>query len=204
MNGLRVYPALIGLDDQRKLVEDLHDIVRQSPLFVPSMPTSGKPFSVRMTNCGSLGWVSDKAGYRYQRTHPVTGQPWPPMPALVLDVWQKVSAYKYPPEACLVNFYEETARMGMHQDKDEEDFDAPVVSISLGDTCVFRVGGVERSDPTSSIKLSSGDVVVLGEQSRMAFHGVDRILPKTSSLLRRGGRINLTLRRVTRPPRDAL
>jgi DNA oxidative demethylase len=199
MKGLRIYPAMIELDKQYKLVEDLQNVVRCAPLFAPSMPRSDRPFSVQMTNCGPLGWVSDKAGYRYQPTHPITGAPWPPMPEIVIDVWRRVSGYPHPPEACLVNFYDASARMGMHQDKDEEDFDAPVVSISLGDTCIFRVGGMNRSGPTKSIRLTSGDVIVLAEQSRMIFHGVDRILPKTSSLLKNGGRINLTLRRVTIP-----
>ncbi len=199
MKGLRIYSALMGVDDQHKLVEELQDVVRKAPLFVPGMPKSGRPFSVRMTNCGPLGWVSDKAGYRYQQTHPETGEFWPPMPAIVLGIWHKVSGYQHSPEACLVNFYEGSAKMGMHQDKDEEDFDAPVVSISLGDTCIFRVGGITRSDPTTSMKLASGDVLVLGGESRMVFHGVDRILPNTSTLLKKGGRINLTLRRVTRP-----
>jgi alkylated DNA repair protein (DNA oxidative demethylase) len=201
MIGFRIYPGFMDVQQQVNLVEELHDIVKQAPLFVPSMPKSGKLFSVKMTNCGPLGWVSDKAGYRYQENHPVTKLPWPPMPAVVLDIWDRVSGYGYPPEACLINFYEESAKMGLHQDKDEQDFDAPVVSISLGDTCIFRVGGVIRSDPTKSIRLASGDVVVLGDQSRMIFHGVDRIIPGTSTLLKKG-RINLTLRRVTLPQKN--
>jgi len=118
---------------------------------------------------------------------------------MLLEIWQAVSDYAHPPQACLVNFYEPSARMGLHQDRDEEDFDAPVVSVSLGDTAVFRVGGLDRKSPTQSIKLQSGDVVVLGGEARLCFHGVDRILPGTSALLKDGGRINLTLRRVTRP-----
>jgi alkylated DNA repair protein (DNA oxidative demethylase) len=98
----------------------------------------------------------------------------------------------------LVNFYTADAKMGLHQDRDETDLQAPVVSISLGDTCLFRVGGLNRTDPTGSFKLTSGDVVVLGGESRLAFHGVDRIYPGTSTLLKSGGRINLTLRRVTK------
>jgi alkylated DNA repair protein (DNA oxidative demethylase) len=168
------------------------------------MPKTGKPFSVRMTNLGPLGWVSDKdAGYRYQATHPETGRPWPPIPEMVLDVWRGMSGYSGDPEACLVNYYEPTAKMGLHQDRDEADFSAPVVSISLGDACLFRVGGTGRGDPTRSMRLSSGDVVVLGGDSRLAFHGVDRVYPGTSTLLGgwfpAGGRINLTLRRVTKP-----
>jgi alkylated DNA repair protein (DNA oxidative demethylase) len=168
------------------------------------MPRTGRPFSVAMTNLGPLGWVSDRAGgYRYQPTHPQTGEAWPPIPDVVLDVWRRVAEYPHDPEACLVNYYAPTARMGLHRDRDEEDFSAPVVSISLGDDCRFRVGGTARGDPTRSLKLSSGDVVVLAGDTRLAFHGVDRIHPGTSTLLDEwfpaGGRINLTLRRVTRP-----
>ena len=154
--------------------------------------------SVRMTNCGPLGWVTDKErGYRYQETHPVTGAPWPPIPDQLLDLWRAVADHRDPPQACLINFYPAGARMGLHQDRDEEELSAPVVSVSLGDDCLFRIGGVRRSDPTTSLRLHSGDVVVLGGESRLAFHGVDRIYPGTSTLLKSEGRINLTLRRVT-------
>ena len=154
--------------------------------------------SVRMTNCGPLGWVTDKErGYRYQATHPETGQPWPPIPPMLLDVWSAVGGHSFPPQACLVNYYAGNAKMGLHQDKDEEDFSAPVLSVSLGDTGVFRVGGRSRQDPTKKIELKSGDVVVLGGEDRLAYHGIDRILGGTSDLLAEGGRFNLTLRRVT-------
>jgi alkylated DNA repair protein (DNA oxidative demethylase) len=157
-----------------------------------------------MTNLGPLGWVSDRdGGYRYQATHPETEKPWPPIPDMVLDVWRRIANYPHPPEACLVNYYAPTARMGLHQDRDERDLEAPVVSISLGDSCLFRIGTAARNGPTRSLKLASGDVVVLGGADRLAFHGVDRIYPGTSTLLKdafpEGGRINLTLRRVTRP-----
>ena len=177
---------------------------RSAPFYTPTMPRTGKPFSVRMTNLGVLGWVSDKdGGYRYQATHPETGRPWPPIPEMIMAVWWELAGYPHPPQACLVNYYAPTARMGLHQDRDEEDFAAPVVSISLGDACRFRVGGTARGGPTRSLKLSSGDVVVLGGAARLAFHGVDRLYPGTSTLLADwfpdGGRINLTLRRVTPP-----
>jgi alkylated DNA repair protein (DNA oxidative demethylase) len=201
-SGLKVHPGLLDRQAQERLVAELRTAVRQAPFFTPSMPRTGKPFSVRMTNLGPLGWVSDRdGGYRYQAAHPETGEPWPPIPEMVLDVWRQVSGYPHPPEACLVNYYAPSARMGLHQDRDEQDFSAPVVSISLGDTCLFRVGGTDRKDPTRSIKLASGDVVVLGGEARLAFHGVDRLYPGTSTLLSEwfpgGGRINLTLRRVT-------
>jgi DNA oxidative demethylase len=116
---------------------------------------------------------------------------------MLLAAWRDLAGYPHPPQACLVNVYGPQARMGLHQDRDEEDFAAPVVSLSLGDSCLFRVGGSKRSDPTRSIRLGSGDAVVLGGDTRLAFHGVDRILPGTSTLLPEGGRINLTMRRVT-------
>ena len=164
------------------------------------MPRTGKPMSVRMTNCGALGWVTDKErGYRYQPTHPETGQPWPPIPARLLALWERSRPIRTPPEACLVNFYADDAQMGLHQDRDEQDFAAPVVSVSLGDACLFRVGETSRTGTTRSFRLESGDVVVLGGEGRLAFHGVDRIYPATSTLLKNGGRINLTLRRVTIP-----
>ena len=193
-------PGYLAQAAQEALVEAVRAIVRQAPLYVPAMPRTGKEMSVRMTNCGPLGWVTDKEnGYRYQPTHPMTGEPWPPIPDALMRLWQEVAAYPQPPEACLVNFYSSEAKMGLHQDRDETDFAAPVVSVSLGDDCLFRVGGVQRADKTISFRLQSGDVVVLGSQSRLAFHGVDRIYPDTSTLLKHGGRINLTLRRVTPP-----
>jgi len=193
-------PAFLPPDEQEALLAEIRAVVVEAPLYVPVMPRTGKPMSVRMTNCGPLGWVTDKErGYLYQGTHPVTGRPWPAIPQRLLDLWAAVSGYPEPPEACLVNFYGPDARMGLHQDRDEKVFDAPVVSVSLGDACLFRVGGRSRSDKTISFRLESGDVVVLGGEGRLAFHGVDRIYPNTSALLKRGGRINLTLRRVNPP-----
>ena len=193
-------PGYLAQAAQEALVEAVRTIVRHAPLYVPAMPRTGKEMSVRMTNCGSLGWVTDKEnGYRYQPTHPVTGEPWPPIPDALMRLWQEVAAYPQPPEACLVNFYSSEPKMGLHQDRDEADFAAPVVSVSLGDDCLFRVGGTQRADKTVSFRLQSGDVVVLGGESRLAFHGVDRLYPQTSTLLKNGGRINLTLRRVTPP-----
>ncbi|MEZ5810280.1 MAG: alpha-ketoglutarate-dependent dioxygenase AlkB [Rhizobiaceae bacterium] len=198
--GVRHIPGFLDAAAQATLVDRVRVAISAAPLYTPAMPKTGKPMSVRMSNCGPLGWVTDRErGYRYQATHPVTGRPWPAMPASLLDIWQAVSGYGHPPEACLINFYAESAKMGLHQDRDEEDFDAPVVSISLGDTCLFRVGETTRGGRTVSFKLKSGDVVVLGGPGRLCFHGVDRIYPATSALLKNGGRINLTLRRVTRP-----
>jgi alkylated DNA repair protein (DNA oxidative demethylase) len=178
-------------------------VLAEAPPFTPRMPRTGKPFSVRMSNCGPLGWVSDRqGGYRYQPTHPETGAPWPAMPAPLLQLWQEHAGYPAPPEACLINIYEADAKMGLHRDEDEEDFAAPVLSVSLGDDCLFRIGGRSRGGATRSVRLHSGDIIVLGGESRLAYHGVDRIYPGTTPPgfdLPAGARINLTLRRVTKP-----
>ncbi|UIJ71815.1 alpha-ketoglutarate-dependent dioxygenase AlkB [Aurantimonas sp. HBX-1] len=197
--GVRHMPGHLDRDAQIALLDSIRAVVAEAPLYHPEMPRTGKPLSVRMTNCGPLGWVSDRTGYRYQRAHPVTGRPWPAIPASLLALWEEVSAYDHPPEACLVNFYADTAKMGLHQDRDEKDLAAPVVSISLGDDCLFRIGETTRGGRTTSLRLHSGDVVILGGEGRLCYHGVDRIYPATSTLLKKGGRINLTLRRVTVP-----
>lgn len=197
--GVSHWPGYLGPEGQAALVAALREVARAAPFFTPRMPRTGKPFSVRMTNCGALGWVSDATGYRYQAFHPETGEPWPPMPPVLLAAWDALSGYPHPPEACLINFYEAGAKMGLHQDRDEQDFDAPVLSLSLGDTAVFRIGGTVRGGKTVSVKLASGDALLFGGEARLAYHGIDRILSGSSSLLPQGGRINLTLRRVTKP-----
>jgi alkylated DNA repair protein (DNA oxidative demethylase) len=198
MDGLRLLPGYLDRSAQAALLAALRDVIACAPLYTPRVP-SGKPMSVRMTNCGTLGWITDARGYRYEPTHPQTGEPWPPIPDLLLAAWRELAHYPHAPQACLVNVYDADARMGLHQDGDEEDFSAPVLSLSLGDTALFRVGGLRRSDPTRAIRLASGDALVLGGEARLAFHGVDRILSGTSTLLPEGGRMNLTLRRVLRP-----
>lgn len=197
--GLIHHPGWLSRTQQEELLVALRDVVRSAPLFTPRMPRTGKAFTVRMTNCGPLGWVSDVDGYRYQPTHPGTGASWPPIPEPALAVWRALSGYPDDPEACLVNHYVAGAKMGLHQDRDEQALDAPVVSISLGDAGVFRFGGVEKGGPTRSIRLESGDALVMGGPSRLVRHGVDRILAGSSTLSPHGGRINLTLRRVTKP-----
>lgn len=203
INGARWLPTCLDHPAQEQLVREVAKIGALAPPFAPVMPRTGKPFSVTMTNCGPIGWVSDRAGYRYQATHPETGKPWPSMPPVVLDLWTRLTGCAYPPEACLVNFYGAGARMGLHADRDEAARDAPVLSISLGDTAIFRVGAETRRGPTLSARLQSGDVVILENDSRSAFHGIDRIIPGTSTLLERQfpetRRINLTLRRVNTP-----
>ncbi len=195
--GVAYYPGFLNRAAQEALGEAIRAALAEAPLYRPRMPRSGKPFSVRMSNCGPLGWVSDEMGYRYQPTHPDTGRPWPPIPAALLAAWAELAPGAAPPEACLVNVYDAKARMGLHQDRDEGELSAPIVSLSLGDPALFRIGGLTRDAPTRSFRLESGDAVTFGGPARLVFHGVDRIIPRGSTLLPDGGRINLTLRRVT-------
>ncbi|MGE5765990.1 MAG: alpha-ketoglutarate-dependent dioxygenase AlkB family protein [Bacteroidota bacterium] len=200
--GFRYLPGFLTPEAQVSLIGALGSLMQAAPLYRPTMPKSGRPFSVRMTNAGSHGWFSDREGYRYVARHPQTGQPWPPIPAPLLDLWRAVAGYPADPECCLVNVYAAEARMGLHRDSDEATFAAPVVSLSLGDTAVFRIGGRERRGSTTSLRLQSGDVVVLGGAARLAYHGIDRVLGGSSRLVPGGGRINVTLRRVTRPAQE--
>lgn len=197
---MKHYPKWLDDGGQRALLAEVRRVIAYAPLYVPTMPRTGRPMSVRMTNAGPLGWVTDKErGYRYQATHPETGKPWPAIPRMLLDIWGALAGYPHPPEACLINYYGIDAKMGLHQDRDEEDFTAPVLSVSLGETGVFQVGGTTRNEPTRKFELLSGAVLVLDGEDRLAYHGIDRILPGTSNLLEEGGRFNLTLRRVSKP-----
>lgn len=199
LEGFRLFPGLLDRARQQALAEAVQTLLQAAPSYHATMPKSGQRMSVAMSNAGSLGWYSDKDhGYRYIDHHPVTGQPWPAIPDSILSIWWAVADYDQAPECCLINRYSGTAKMGLHQDRDEVDMRAPVVSISLGDDALFRLGGATRKAPTRSFKLASGDVLVLGGAARLAFHGVDRVIGGTSRLLPGGGRINLTLRRVTR------
>jgi DNA oxidative demethylase len=197
------YPGYLDAAAQERLALEIAEVIARAPLFVSRMPKSGLPMSVQMTNCGPLGWMSDAdKGYRYEAAHPETGAPWPPMPQMLLDIWAKLTGYPKPPEACLVNVYSDDAKMGLHQDRDEADFDAPILSLSLGADCRFRLGGPKRSDKTIAFMLSGGDALVLSGPARRCFHGVDRILPSILTplpgpLAGQGARVNLTLRRVT-------
>ena len=193
--GFDLWPGLLERPAQEALVEAVLDAAARAP-FAHYGTAYGKPMSVAMTAFGPLGWTSDAAGYRYAERHPGTEQPWPPIPQALLDLWSRLGDPETPPDSCLVNLYREGARMGLHQDRDEADPRFPVLSISLGDTAVFRIGGTGRKDPTRSLKLSSGDVCRLSGPARLAFHGVDRILPGSSGLVPGGGRINLTIRRA--------
>lgn len=194
VSGFDIYQGALDAQEQAEIVAAVRDVVKAAPLTRPVTPR-GKPMTVQMTAAGQFGWVTDRKGYRYQSHHP-SGTAWPAIPKSVLDVWNRYSGVTRQPESCLINFYGEGARMGMHQDKDEASFEWPVVSISLGDEGLFRMGGPERGGKTASVWLRSGDVVVMGGAARLAHHGVDRIRFGSSSLLERGGRLNLTLRVV--------
>ena len=193
--GVTLWREYFGRSAQAQLLGEVLARIEEAPFYQPVMPKTGTPFSVEETNFGTLGWLSDRSGYRYAPLHPYTEKPWPAMPAALLQLWDAVTAYPAAPECCLVNLYRAGAKMGLHQDRDET-AEAPVVSVSLGDDALFRFGGTTRKGATQSIKLGSGDVLVFGGPARLMFHGVDRIVAGSSQLVPGGGRINLTLRRV--------
>ena len=195
--GVMLWREKLDRAGQQALLADVLARVKDAPFYKPRMPKSNAPFSVEETNFGPLGWYSDRSGYRYTPTHPETGKPWPLIPPMLMELWNATTEYRAPPECCLVNLYRGGARMGQHQDRDEE-AEAPVLSVSLGDDALFRVGGTARRDATQSVKLSSGDVLTFGGPARLAYHGIDRVIAGTSTLVQGGGRINLTLRRVTK------
>lgn len=201
IGGFLVHRGLLDERAQRAMLDDVRRVIAKAPLVRP-VTAWGKPMSVRMTSAGRLGWVIERGRYRYAARHPETGADWPAIPGSVLGVWRAVSGWPDDPDSCLVNWYAEGARMGLHQDRDEGLFDAPVVSVSLGDPARFRIGGTERKGPTQSTILRSGDVAVMGGSARLAFHGVDRVLFGQGTLLPGGGRINLTLRVVADRPGD--
>jgi alkylated DNA repair protein (DNA oxidative demethylase) len=192
--GFALHPEALTRAEQRALVAEVLAAVEVAPFYRNTV--QGRPMSVQNTNLGVLGWIADARGYRYTAAHPVTGQPWPAMPPALLALWDRYAGADRPPDACLVNLYRDDARLGLHQDRDEAEFSAPVLSVSLGDTALFRLGGTRRTDPTRSMRLASGDVCVLAGEARLAFHGVDRTVPGSSTLIPGGGRLNLTLRRA--------
>lgn len=198
--GVRHWPHYLDADRQQRLVAELFQLAKEAPLYRAGMPRSGQPLSVEMTNFGSLGWYSDAAkGYRYETRHPLTGAAWPPIPASLLAIWEDATGYPAPPEACLMNLYRGGARMGLHRDQDEAALDAPVLSISLGDHALFRFGPARARASTRTIMLESGDVLIFGGPARLMFHGIDQVDAGTSAMIPGGGRVNLTLRRVTKP-----
>jgi alkylated DNA repair protein (DNA oxidative demethylase) len=195
LRGFEIYKSHLTPDAQRNLIAALRPVLKAAPLFSPVVPGGGQ-MSVRMTSAGAFGWYSDAEGYRYAPKHP-RGSAWPAIPEPILDIWRELTGLERLPDCCLINYYGEDARMGLHQDKDEADFSFPVVSISLGDDGLLRLGNPTRGGKTDSLWLNSGDVVVMGGEARLAYHGVDRIRFKSSRLLPKGGRLNLTLRVVT-------
>jgi alkylated DNA repair protein (DNA oxidative demethylase) len=195
IEGFQFHPGALSRAEQEALAAEVFAATEDAPFWRPVVP-GGKPMSVRMTGFGPLSWVSDLEGYRYEPLHPETGRPWPPMPRILLELWHSLAPGAPEPDACLANLYGEGSKMGLHQDRDEKDFSAPVLSVSLGDTAVFRIGGTVRGGPTRSVKLASGDVCLLAGPARMAFHGVDRVISGSSTVVPGGGRLNLTVRRA--------
>lgn len=197
--GFRHYPLYFSSVEQQSLIDAVRLGVKQAPFFQPTMPCTGAPLSVVMSNFGTLGWVTDKdKGYRYEPVHPKTEKTWPALPGLLGRLWDEVTSFPERPEACLINWYKEdrASKMGMHVDNDENDLRAPVVSVSLGDPAMFRIGGPQRGGPTQGIKLYSGDVIVLAGEARLCHHGISKVFYGESAVVPKGGRINLTMRRV--------
>ena len=192
--GAPVWRGWLDATAQEDIVHALRGVVAAAPLFSPETRW-GKQMSVRMTSAGRYGWFSDRRGYRYIDRHP-SGVTWPEIPDEVMTVWRTFVPLGPAPDCCLVNFYGTEAKMGLHQDRDEADFAHPVLSISLGDTARFRIGGTERGGKTETVWLESGDVLMLTGPSRLAYHGIDKIRGGSSALLKDGGRVNLTLRVV--------
>jgi alkylated DNA repair protein (DNA oxidative demethylase) len=180
------------------LLEAIGQVARQSP-FRRMLTPAGWRMSVAMTNCGDAGWVTDRAGYRYDARDPATGQRWPAMPPALLELATQAAAGAgfagFVPDACLINRYEPGSRLSLHQDKDELDFDAPIVSVSLGLQAVFLFGGERRNDRPRPISLTHGDVVVWGGPTRLRYHGVRPLEDGEHPMLGRQ-RINLTFRKA--------
>ncbi|SFB11787.1 alkylated DNA repair protein (DNA oxidative demethylase) [Poseidonocella pacifica] len=195
IRGFEIHDGYLDRHAQSSVFSAVQEIARAAPPYAPMTPW-GKPMRVKMTSAGRLGWYSDRRGYRYVDQHP-DGIPWPPIPEVIMEMWRDLVPGGRDPECCLVNYYGEDARMGLHQDKDEADFAYPVVSVSLGDDGLFRIGNDTKGGKTESLWLRSGDVVVMGGDARLRYHGIDKIRFGTSTLLPKGGRINLTLRVVT-------
>lgn len=187
-----------ALTEAPALIDELARIAESAP-FRHMLTPSGHRMSVAMTNCGALGWVSDRTGYRYVVQDPATGQPWPPMPDCFLRLAQDAAAQAgfagFLPDACLINRYEPDARLSLHQDRDERDLTAPIVSVSLGLPAVFLWGGLKRRDPARRLPLAHGDVLVWGGPDRLRYHGVLPLEASQHALLGEQ-RINLTFRQA--------
>ena len=196
--GITTRLRAVDAAGQAALLAAVREIAREAP-FAQARTRNGLT-SAAMTNAGAAGWWSDLKGYRYETRHPETGAPWPALPAVFLKtVAAAVAGSPWPdftPDACLINFYGEGAKMGLHQDRDEKDFTQPIVTVSLGDDADFLIGGVKRADKTTPLILRSGDILIMGGESRMRFHGIRKIYPGTSPLADLTGRISLTFRKA--------
>lgn len=187
-----------ALPTEAAILAAIDAVVRQAP-FRHMLTPGGLRMSVAMTNCGELGWVSDRSGYRYQAFDPISGAKWPPMPACVRDLAAESAALAgfpaFVPDACLVNRYEAGSRLSLHQDKDERDFSAPIVSVSLGVAAVFQLGGAQRTDRAQRVPVRHGDVLVWGGRARLLYHGVLPLKPGHHASFGEH-RVNLTCRKA--------
>jgi alkylated DNA repair protein (DNA oxidative demethylase) len=187
-----------ALTYETQLLADLQQVIQAAP-FRHMVTPGGFTMSVAITNCGDLGWVSDRTGYRYTPHDPQSGKPWPAMPASFQVLASAAAAQagfgNFAPDACLINRYQVGARMGLHQDKDEQDFSQPIVSVSLGLPATFQFGGLARADKSINISLQHGDVVVWGGEARLRYHGVLPLKPNKHPLLGEQ-RINMTFRKA--------
>jgi len=180
------------------LLREIENVIAVSPLRRVTTPM-GKSMSVEMTNCGRAGWVSDRSGYRYEALDPLSGKPWSPMSGMFSELATRMAllaGYQhFVPDVCLINRYSVGSKMGLHQDRDEQDFSQPIVSVSLGLPITFKFGGLRRTDATRSVVLHHGDVVVFGGEARLAYHGVGT-LRRGNHMMTSEFRYNLTFRKI--------
>ena len=189
----------LTIEQQQHLLTLSREVYMASPMWTPTTKR-GNRYSYQNTSCGKYGWISDEKGYYYSQTNPVNQKPFPEIPSfinqLAVDVAKLVGFDSYLPETCLINYYKQSSRLGLHQDNSEKNLSAPIISISLGDDAVFMLGTKRYSDKPQKILLKSGDIFILYGDARMAYHGIKQINPGTSNLLKNGGRLNLTIRQV--------
>lgn len=204
IDGFHVLRGWLSSEAQNGLIAACRAVAAEAPFFTPTMP-NGAPFRVEMTNAGAWGWVSDASGYRYADRHPCTGRPWPEPPAplercvrgAVVEALGQAAGDSFEPQCYLINHYRaERGRLGLHRDYDERDRTQPIVTISLGADAVFLAGGLQRRDRVERLTLRSGDLVVMGGPSRLAYHGIEKLLPTIDSPLPGGSRFSITARRV--------
>ncbi len=198
--GLIHFTNFIDLKFQNQILEEIDKIINISPLKRIKTKKGGN-FSTQITNCGKLGWWSDHKGYRYTNHDPITGLEWPKIPNLFIQVINKTLHHlklekAFMPDACLINYYSSSSKMGLHQDKDEKDMSQPIITISLGDKADFMIGGIKRSQKPDLLSLRSGDILVMSKDSRPCFHGIKKIHPGTSPIKKLAGRFSLTFRKA--------